>query len=1351
VVPGTDRYGISFDLNPPPSFIGKLASQIQYTLIDLNGDGYPDRVYGQSPVKYRLNLWNPAFGRIVRVLDYHTGARTEITYKALNKNLNKTHKPSRIVVKQITARDGLEDPNNLKARISEYDFQNGVYNVKEREFRGFGQVTVTDKQDNTKTITYYNTDAVLQGTVAKQETYDRSGKLLTRVASTYQNRKSAAPWNGIDQIMTVQEFNTLYSGYMRKTYAYTYENLGGPDLVKNVTVTDYGKTDSAGNDLGDDLVKQNTVFKNVSYPHILGLLLESYTYDKNNATRTGVKNDYNNQYDLKTSSQMDDGSIWANPVNYGYDSYGNITSITNGLNQTMTLTYDDFFHQYLRFSSNSLGHTRELVYDDLMRVTDVIEPTGMVTHTDYDHWNRPTAVFIDNERAVRYGYGEPGLDNNGWIDVPAWMIASRQVAENEVHVATHYDGWGRIIQQKQKTEDANGNESYRTVNTSYGQCASPTYKYEVVQYAPYLSYYIGYTGFDDMPRSTLKAITQTWLENGSITEISDTAGNVTRLEDKVWVKSRKDAKGNLSSETYDGLGRLIQLNEPGTQSAAGPITKYGYVSGTARLNAVTDTNNNVISMEYDRLGRRKSLTDPDQGKITYTYDLIGNLTMECTADNVCINYGYDALNRLTRKSTGNGQSIEPGDIYYDLTYDQFQIGCLDGIKGSKVLEHGSQLFLQEIFSYDGQGRVNSHWRGIHDRGAIMITGYDVNGYPTHTVYPQNELLRPYFGVDDRINALHLEDNMEDTTLIDRVRYNDWGLLESYQVGAPIQGTVAFSYDNALRVENLTATLGGKTRSLSYVYDALGNVTERRNDLNASRNWTYTYDSLNRLKTANGPFGSKTYDYHPNGNIKTKEGRTYTYATTQPHAVTNDAAFNYTYDKTGHMVSKSGQSGAFAYSYDAFHRLAKIVKQAGSPSTLSEMLYDLNDKRIWENTPERETYYFFPEYEEQVKADDTVTYVEYFFFNGERVAERSSTDGNDWRWRLHYKDLLGSTAMTVDVAGKVWETEYAPFGELVSTSGDPSTKSDYLFNDKSSYAGLYYYGARYYDPGLGRFISPDSIYPGIDSQNLNPYAYCNNNPTSMVDPSGNIPYPGGRGKEPIVFDDTHIKGDPSIRPDREYGGWHDAGASGWMHDQLNSFPNNYMKDIVYDFALGSRMDEFLAKPYGVREYQIWQNSEEGKKVQEIIQNVAMGHGGGKLPGFIERPLQKLFDKILGRTITKAIELIGDRVPLIRKFAGGKKSFADIKYVLAYNNTEKIFGKVQWLNIDDIAGDTILTSRLYSLKEFAKMISKTGYDPRKAIVVHSSTAGGKPFTLIDGNHRLEAIRLLGYKEIPAIIVP
>ena len=55
-------------------------------------------------------------------------------------------------------------------------------------------------------------------------------------------------------------------------------------------------------------------------------------------------------------------------------------------------------------------------------------------------------------------------------------------------------------------------------------------------------------------------------------------------------------------------------------------------------------------------------------------------------------------------------------------------------------------------------------------------------------------------------------------------------------------------------------------------------------------------------------------------------------------------------------------------------------------------------------------------------------------------------------------------------------------------------------------GLIYMGARYYDPVMGRFISPDTIVPDpANPQAFNRYAYCYNNPVSNIDPSGHEPH------------------------------------------------------------------------------------------------------------------------------------------------------------------------------------------------------------------------------------------------------
>lgn len=84
-----------------------------------------------------------------------------------------------------------------------------------------------------------------------------------------------------------------------------------------------------------------------------------------------------------------------------------------------------------------------------------------------------------------------------------------------------------------------------------------------------------------------------------------------------------------------------------------------------------------------------------------------------------------------------------------------------------------------------------------------------------------------------------------------------------------------------------------------------------------------------------------------------------------------------------------------------------------------------------------------------------------------------------------------------------EVPYFPFGDCRNSTGDPGT--DKLFTgQRLDDTGLYYYGARYYDAGIGRFISADTVIPNPSNpQAFNRYTYCLNNPLIYVDPSGNV--------------------------------------------------------------------------------------------------------------------------------------------------------------------------------------------------------------------------------------------------------
>jgi RHS repeat-associated protein len=79
--------------------------------------------------------------------------------------------------------------------------------------------------------------------------------------------------------------------------------------------------------------------------------------------------------------------------------------------------------------------------------------------------------------------------------------------------------------------------------------------------------------------------------------------------------------------------------------------------------------------------------------------------------------------------------------------------------------------------------------------------------------------------------------------------------------------------------------------------------------------------------------------------------------------------------------------------------------------------------------------------------------------------------------------------------------YYPYGETRYTEGTLTTDYGYTGQRHEAGLGLMDYGARYYDPALGRFVSADTILPGIGGQAQNRYMYVEGNPVACTDPSG----------------------------------------------------------------------------------------------------------------------------------------------------------------------------------------------------------------------------------------------------------
>jgi RHS repeat-associated protein len=134
-------------------------------------------------------------------------------------------------------------------------------------------------------------------------------------------------------------------------------------------------------------------------------------------------------------------------------------------------------------------------------------------------------------------------------------------------------------------------------------------------------------------------------------------------------------------------------------------------------------------------------------------------------------------------------------------------------------------------------------------------------------------------------------------------------------------------------------------------------------------------------------------------------------------------------------------------------------------------------------------------------------VKYYYAGAMRVAMR--TGEADPLWLLG--DHLGSTGVVANYDGTIYSGQgYYAWGEKRYSIGVSPLPTTFRFTGQreAESLGLYFYGARWYDGTLGRFIQADTIIPnGYNSQAFDRYAYVLNNPLRFTDPSGYKPCDG----------------------------------------------------------------------------------------------------------------------------------------------------------------------------------------------------------------------------------------------------
>ncbi len=163
------------------------------------------------------------------------------------------------------------------------------------------------------------------------------------------------------------------------------------------------------------------------------------------------------------------------------------------------------------------------------------------------------------------------------------------------------------------------------------------------------------------------------------------------------------------------------------------------------------------------------------------------------------------------------------------------------------------------------------------------------------------------------------------------------------------------------------------------------------------------------------------------------------------------------------------------------------------------VYDGDGKRVKKTAGGVTTLYVNKYYEKKIGSPDEITL--YYYLGNRMVALKKGTN-----LRYVSQDHLTGTSVTSDTSGNTVGTiKFAPFGATRAATGTLDTDIKFTGQRLDSGVDLYYYGARYYDAGIGRFISADTVVSNPrNPQTLNRYSYALNNPLRYIDPTGNDP-------------------------------------------------------------------------------------------------------------------------------------------------------------------------------------------------------------------------------------------------------
>ena len=992
-------FGIKTVVNPQV-YIGTGASNTISSLIDVNGDGFPDVV--SSTAEDTLRVRYSTLGRTNRLKTVTNALGGTFTIDYEHTDASYDLPGGRWVMSALEVDDGIDDDGPVMRTSFEYG--GGRYDRREREFLGFATVSTieldtenADAEYRRTVETYDNQSYYHQGALTSTAVKDATGSTLSEKATSYYTYSVTPSGNAY----TLTETNTVNDhGAYFVAPKYTEDRLSGTVMTQSLTkfktsashgeLSDYYYSDkgtmNASTGSGYDY---HTEIGYTDKPASLVFgLPSSVTVYGNSETYHHTTAQYNGTYPTDLTSVIHQlNSASSATTSFTYDTHGNVIRKTMPDNNLYyNYTYDTAVGMYVSGISDAFGLSSSAVYDCRYGVaTQVTDANGAYTNTIIDNIGRLKSIRLPNDSQNTKSMEICYTPKSGSTPARATTTYNlrQTVSGNSLGTATDTrqtvtfaDGFGRVIQTREERM-LNGSSSVSVVANgrndydAFGRIVKSYYPAAVNGLNSFAHAQSSEKGITTEYDTLDRLLSETYPDGNGMERSYSAANHL--LETTV-----TDPNGHSRKVRTDGSGKTVNTVRYDNNNTA--ITTTFTYDGIGRLTDVCDAGGNHTLSEYDMGDRRISVTHPATGTTTFTYDVMGNMTGKTTAANEHITYTYDR-GRLTNITYPNHPANNVA-CYYGDNSEQ------NGRKGRLAFRDDGSGGIE--YEYDNMGNVKATLRTLIIPGHGQATFrtewiYDNFGKLLRMTYPDNDVVTYRYNACGDLTKIFkgVYENTSPRTYVSAVSYDAFGRRSTVTYGNGTQNTYTFDTDRQWLTGISVSKANTSLMDRGYQYDDVGNVTGITDINNLSHD--YEYDALDRLVAADGSCGLSSATDYTTYHTETAYDNLWRitsslYEKTWPNNASHPyfgygLTYNYRNDRKYHLNtveaqayanaahSPTGSQMSFFYEYDAkgnqtleayedwycWDEENRLTGAMGYNEDLSSYIYDADGMRTYRNS------------------------------------------------------------------------------------------------------------------------------------------------------------------------------------------------------------------------------------------------------------------------------------------------------------------------------------------------------------------------------------------------------------------